>query len=165
MVIRTGERKTTTSPEIRDTDKLEAYLHLNGLCTIDVPGDHYCGFHAANALLRICNGTDLDELRKTIVDRVLAYVNGDGKNTYAVTTYLDDFGFDAPQRPESSKNDLSATLLEKNRWLTLSDMSIIFLAYGKKVEFILETTYPVYQKDTLYINHRADHYTPVVARV
>lgn len=137
-----------------DGNTLNAYLHLNGLYTKTVLTDNYCGFHAINKLLNIYAGNDVTHLRDKIVSKTVAYVYGTGKETAIVKAYLTYLKID-------SREGLYDKLMETDRWLTVQDMSIIFLAHGTKCEFILETTYPVYQTDTTYVSLAGNHYEPV----
>lgn len=151
---------------IIDADTLSAYLSLNKLYKEDVPSDDYCGFHTINRLLNIYNPTNnkstqsMSQLRNIIARTTCDYVRNRGKDEHSVKTYLDCL-----QRESSTNGKVNVfdTLMEDKRWLTVSDISIIFLAYDKKCDFILETTYPIYRKDTHYIILHNNHYTPVFA--
>lgn len=166
-VTRASNSETETSrgtdiSRCTDASTLAAYLSLNGLTEVHVAKDHYCGFHAVEVLLDISSDS-LYHLRCLIVTRVLDYLDQFSLENEDLLAYLRELEYEPEMLSSQALREYMHTeLMKENRWLTVSDMSFIFQAYGREVVFILESVFPVYDERALYVYIANDHYTPIV---
>jgi hypothetical protein len=140
------------------TGTLGAYVRLNNLKVVTVPSDNYCGFHTVAALVGLFRDNDNEkgycDLRKTMVSETSEYMIRN-KNDPGIAVYLEMNKCTSHQR-------LTDYLMQRNRWLSVDEVTFMLMAYKKLPVVITEHSYPIYELGCAHVLIKGNHYEPVV---